>query len=203
MISRWSGITPEALATATHTLATVQAHLLDPANNLITPNTILLGHSLECDLSALKIKHPHCIDTSVIFQHPKGPPYKQGLKFLAGRFLNREIQNAQGSKVGHDSEEDAKACVDLLKAKLAYGPEFGVVPQETESIFERLARNKNTTLVCDHGNPLTWYGAKATTVVQCESDQQVVDGLKAHVGSHELSFGRLMALQKSLGCTSD
>ena len=92
--------------------------------------------------------------------------------------------------------------MDLLKAKLANGPDFGVVPQETESIFERLARNQNTTLVCDYGNPATWYGAKATTVVQAESDDEVLQGLKANVGNHELSFGRLMGLQRSLGCKS-
>jgi len=65
---RWSGITPEALSKAVLTLAEVQTFLLA---NLITPRTILLGHSLESDLKALKLRHPWCIDTAVLFKHPK------------------------------------------------------------------------------------------------------------------------------------
>jgi len=45
-------------------------------------------------------------------------PYKPGLKWLTGKWLGREIQGDEG---GHDSEEDARACVDLLKLKLANG----------------------------------------------------------------------------------
>jgi RNA exonuclease 1 len=48
-------------------------------------------------------------------------PYKPGLKWLAGKWLEREIQASEG---GHDSEEDARACMDLLKLKMANGEQF-------------------------------------------------------------------------------
>lgn len=117
-LTQFSGITPERLATATHTLETVQEALVTGDDPLITPHTILLGHSLDCDLAALKIRHPLVIDTTVIFRHARGPPYKPGLKWLAQRWLGKTIQNDSG---GHDSEEDARTCVDLLKMKLAHG----------------------------------------------------------------------------------
>jgi RNA exonuclease 1 len=88
---------------------------------------ILLGHSLNSDLQALKLRHPRCIDTSVIFHHPRGVPYKPGLAWLTRKWLGREIQAAGGGmgvgglEGGHDPEEDARACVDLLRKKIENG----------------------------------------------------------------------------------
>ncbi|KAG9124130.1 hypothetical protein FRC07_012728, partial [Ceratobasidium sp. 392] len=87
-LTQFSGITAEQLAPVTLKLADAQAGLLE----IIDGNTILLGHSLENDLRALKLAHPRCIDTSVIYKHPRGAPYKPGLKWLAQKWLNREIQ---------------------------------------------------------------------------------------------------------------
>lgn len=114
---RWSGITKEKLDTATFSLADIQKQLLQPG--LIDYQTILLGHSLECDLGALKIRHPLCIDTALLYKHPRGAPFKSALKYLTKQWLGREIQNHGAG--GHDSEEDARACMDLLKLKLQHG----------------------------------------------------------------------------------
>lgn len=84
-----------------------------------TPTPVLLGHSLESDLKALKICHPLCIDTSVIYHHPRGRPFKPGLAWLTKKWCGREIQNR--GEGGHDPEEDARACVDLLKKKIDNG----------------------------------------------------------------------------------
>ena len=111
----FSGITAEALEPITTTLADVQAHL----RTLITPSTILLGHSLESDLRALQLSHSQCIDTALIFHHPRGRPLKPGLAWLARKWLGRTIQDRGPG--GHDPEEDARACVDLLKAKIKNG----------------------------------------------------------------------------------
>lgn len=116
--TKWSGMTKERLASATHTLSTIQSALVTSSSALITPHTILLGQSLECDLNALKIRHPLCIDTALLYKHPRGAPYKPALKWLANKYLSREIQN---HAAGHDSEEDARTCVDLLKLKMANG----------------------------------------------------------------------------------
>lgn len=116
--TQWSGMTASKLASATHTLSSIQKALFDPKSPIITPHTIFLGHSLECDLAAIKLRHPLCIDTALIYKNPKGSNYKPALKWLAQRWLGRAIQQASS---GHDSEEDAMTCVDLLKLKMANG----------------------------------------------------------------------------------
>lgn len=116
-ICRWSGITEEALSSANDTFDQVQAHVLSVLS--ATPTPILLGHSLESDLKALKICHPRCIDTAVIYHHPRGRPLKPGLAWLTKKWCGREIQNR--GEGGHDPEEDARACLDLLNKKIENG----------------------------------------------------------------------------------
>lgn len=195
-------MTEEKLATATATLATVQDDLVTGPEPIFTPNTILLGHSLECDLTAMKIRHALCIDTALIYKHPRGPPYKPGLKWLAQRYLHREIQ---ASTKGHDSEEDAQTCVDLLKMKMANGPEFGSFMDTSESIFERINRYspetvRRRTAYCDYGSTKGGPGAKATSVAKCTSDEEVLENMATFVQDHEFVFGRMMELAQFQGC---
>ncbi|WVF70114.1 hypothetical protein IAT40_004902 [Kwoniella sp. CBS 6097] len=201
--TQWSGITADRLAHATHTLSSIQSALLTGPNPLITPHTILLGHSLECDLTALRIRHPLCIDTALIYKHPKGPPYKSALRWLASKWLKRTIQD---SEQGHDSEEDARTCVDLLKMKLFHGPDFGNALENMEPIFERLNRFRpdktqtgKTSAYIDYGNPRGTYGAKSTTAIKCSSDDQVVENVLKEVEGHDLVFGRFMELANVQG----
>jgi RNA exonuclease 1 len=119
-VPSWSGITAEAMAGATATFGEVQAQLLAMLSAPSTP--VLLGHSLESDLKSLKICHPRCIDTAVIFHHPRGRPLKPGLAWLTKKWCGREIQNR--GEGGHDPEEDARACMDLLRKKVANGVEI-------------------------------------------------------------------------------
>jgi RNA exonuclease 1 len=217
-------MTKERLARATHTVASIQSALLDSSPPIITSHTILLGHSLECDLKALQIKHPLCIDTALLYKHPRGAPYKPALKWLAQKWLGREIQNQAG---GHDSEEDARTCVDLLKLKIANGqllkpvililankpgPDFGAFNDTTEAIFERVNRFIPTTAsssssksgqssaVCDYANLKSGHGGKATTTVKCENDDEILDAMLEHVEGHHLVFGRFMELANVQGC---
>lgn len=216
---RWSGITAAALAPVTTTHSEVQAHVLrllsPPAPNPFStsslttppppPTPILLGHSLESDLKALKISHPLCIDTALTYYHPRGRPLKPGLAWLTKKWIGREIQ-ARGEG-GHDPEEDARACVDLLRKKIEGGPGFGEFKTDLESIFERMARSNRRAgaggikaAVVDHGNPAVMHGNKASTAVGCTSDEEVLKGLLDVVPSHHFAFGRFMALADLLGC---
>lgn len=214
-------MTAAKLATATHTLSTIQKALFDPSTPVITPHTILLGHSLECDLAAIKLRHPLCIDTALIYKNPKGSNYKPALKWLAQRWLGRGIQQASS---GHDSEEDAMTCVDLLKMKQAHGesgrhicvcstadvagPEFGIFTDHNEPIFDRIGRYKGpekrqrTTAVCDPTNARVGYAAKATDVIKCGSDKEVADAIIEQVQTHDLVFARMMDLGSVQGCKS-
>ena len=125
-LTRWSGITASALALATASFDDVQTHILAALS--VSPTPILLGHSLESDLQALRICHPRCIDTAVIYHHPRGRPLKPGLAWLTKKWCAREIQNR--GEGGHDPEEDARACADLLRKKV----ENGASPYSFESL---------------------------------------------------------------------
>jgi RNA exonuclease 1 len=58
----------------------------------INAHTILIGHGLENDLRALKLVHTTLIDTSIVFPHYYGLPYRRSLKSLVKSYLKREIQ---------------------------------------------------------------------------------------------------------------
>lgn len=108
--SKYSGITEESLKYCTKRLSDVQQDLL----KMFDKDSILIGHSLESDLKALKMVHYNVVDTSIMYPHKYGPPYKWGLKLLAEQHLQRIIQ----SEEGHDSKEDALASLDLVWKKL-------------------------------------------------------------------------------------
>lgn len=82
---------------------------------LIGTGTVLLGHSLENDLFHLKLDHKRIIDTSVLYPHNKGQPFRMALRDLTRVHLKQFVQ--EGS-AGHDSYEDCVACLRLLKLKL-------------------------------------------------------------------------------------
>lgn len=109
--TRYSGITEEQMVEVKTTLLDVQATLLAMFNS----KTILVGHSLESDFKALKLIHDTVIDTSVLFPHKMGPPYKRALRNLSSEHLKKIIQN---SVEGHDSAEDATVCMELIHYKL-------------------------------------------------------------------------------------
>ncbi|GAA5973295.1 hypothetical protein JCM11641_003057 [Rhodosporidiobolus odoratus] len=199
-LTRFSGITAEKLEGVTTTLEEVQQDL----TQLLDYNTVLIGHSLECDLRVLKLIHTHVIDTSVLYQHPRGPPFKASLKWLAQKWLKKEIQ-AQlpdgDPSGGHDSEEDARAAVELVRLKMEKGPGFGEFVTDQETVFERIERGNDprTSAVVDHGTPGQWHGAKATTAIACSNDDEVLQGLLDSVSTHDLTIARFMDLSHTLG----
>ncbi|XP_077972095.1 uncharacterized protein LOC120338895 [Styela clava] len=110
--TRWSGITEDNMTNVKTTIRDVQAVFLSK----FSADTILMGHSLESDLIALRIIHETVIDTSVVFPHKRGFPYKRALRTLCSEFLGLVIQNMAGE--GHDSTEDASACMKLMLWKV-------------------------------------------------------------------------------------
>ncbi|KAL8926872.1 MAG: hypothetical protein Q9208_002681 [Pyrenodesmia sp. 3 TL-2023] len=188
-LTPFSGITAAKLDPITTTLADIQNRLLE----LFTPRTVLVGHSLDSDLAALKLTHPFVVDTSILYQHPRGPPLKSSLKWLAQRYLHREIQKGHGT-LGHDSVEDSRACLDLAKMKCEKGPEWGNSVSSTETIFKRLSRTPragSTTVgdggqgkigvIVDNGTPDKNFGQMATFSIRCDTDAEVVEGIKRAV----------------------
>ena len=109
--TRYSGITEHDLANVSKTLKDVQNDL----TSFIHAETILIGHGLENDLRALRLIHTMVIDTSALYPHYLGFPFRCSLKALARGLLRREIQIRE-----HDSVEDARAALDLVLKKIEY-----------------------------------------------------------------------------------
>uniref|UniRef100_A0A672LNR3 RNA exonuclease 1 homolog n=1 Tax=Sinocyclocheilus grahami TaxID=75366 RepID=A0A672LNR3_SINGR len=109
--TRFSGVTQDDLENTTITLRDVQAVLL----SMFSAESILIGHSLESDLFALKLIHSMVVDTAIVFPHRLGLPYKRALRNLMADYLKRIIQDNVG---GHDSSEDARACMELMIWKI-------------------------------------------------------------------------------------
>ncbi|KAJ3034593.1 RNA exonuclease 3 [Rhizophlyctis rosea] len=116
--TRWSGITPEALAGASLDLEGVRREL----GRLVGRGTVIVGHGLENDLNALRMTHTNVIDTAFLFPHPKGLPFRYSLRVLTEKLLRRFIQ--QGGSAGHDSAEDARASLELVKGRCRGGEWF-------------------------------------------------------------------------------
>lgn len=110
--TRFSGITPKDLKpTTTKCLKEVQNDL----RGFISAETILIGHGLENDLRALKLVHKTVVDTAWSFPHYNGLPYKRSLRSLVSTYLKREVQSGAN---GHNSYEDAYACMELMLYKV-------------------------------------------------------------------------------------
>ncbi|XP_042222013.1 serine-rich adhesin for platelets-like isoform X2 [Homarus americanus] len=106
--TRFSGITESDMEDVKTTIRDVQAAIL----TRFSDKSILIGHSLESDFHALKLIHDTVVDTSTVFPHKMGPPFKRALRNLASEYLKTIIQNDVS---GHDSAEDALTCMRLMK----------------------------------------------------------------------------------------
>lgn len=130
-LTPWSGITKEMMEEATKSLKEVQQDL----RKLLTPDSILVGQSLQFDLHALQMMHPYIVDTSVIYSLSGDRVRKSKLQTLAKEFLGEEIQKAF---TGHNSIEDSCASLKLTKLKLANDIYFGdAILQQKKEFIEK------------------------------------------------------------------
>lgn len=193
-LTQYSGITAEMLAPITTRLADIQEKIL----RLISTTDVIIGHSLENDLNALKLRHPCIIDTAIIYHSQTSIYHKPSLRNLAKSFLKRDIQMGQN---GHDSVEDAMTCIDLLQLKLKHGLTFG--HQHTDgkiSLSERLSnvqpRNPNLrqVAVVDYGVPF-WACSSAQTIISCTNDDEVVRHSAKSAEKHSFTWARFRELE--------
>ncbi|KAK5987360.1 putative exonuclease [Cladobotryum mycophilum] len=197
-VTRFSGITEEMLAPVTTTLRDIQEKLLE----ILNPRTILVGHSLESDTKAIRIAHPFIVDTSILYPHPRGPPLKSSLKWLAQKYLSIEIQKAGAQ--GHNSIEDAKTCLDLVKQKCEKGKVWG-----GDAALGGIEVGKTSAAV-DWGDPTRGLGSGATYKLGCKNDEEVTtnviravlgdeDGLEIKGGGVDFVWARMRELEALQG----
>lgn len=148
-LTPWSGITKEMMEDVTKTLKQVQEEIRD----VLPPDAILVGQSLNCDLNAMKLMHPYVIDTSVIFNISGDRNRKSKLQHLAKHFLDEEIQ--MDVTLGHSSIEDSTASLKLTKLKLSKDIYFGDVALSLrKNIEERTTYTGVVSEPTDSSKPL-------------------------------------------------
>eukprot|EP01018_Ginkgo_biloba_P002652 Gb_27201 [translate_table: standard] len=150
--TRYSGITSEMMASVTTTLKDIQEDFL----NLVFKETILIGHSLESDLLALKIVHKLVIDTTLLYKHPRGAHFTPALwiitkKFCIGRFNTLEMVTTVLKM------QELQWIWHYLK--IQNGPEFGNPPS--------VSHQKLVSLLSDHGQRCSLVDQKAA--LQCHA----------------------------------
>lgn len=201
-VTRFSGITKEILEDVSTTADDVQKRILE----LVSSDDILIGHSLESDLNVMKIRHPNIIDTSLIYDHSRGPPLKPGLKWLAEKHLARLIQQGEQTGKGHSSIEDLTACLDLVKMKLIEGPGFGKMIRETtlfEKVYEKQPHKKS--IIVDYYPDV--YGTDLGEEINLEkfpvlNDDEVVEIVSRELDATSLMLTRFKEIDFNSGVTS-
>ncbi|KAH0786179.1 exonuclease family protein [Histomonas meleagridis] len=111
--TQFSGISKETLQSVT----LKSTDLLSILSKKADSHTIIIGHSLENDLRAMKIIHDKVIDTALVYNSDTKYPTKPGLAKLYQKYIKKPFRE---SGEGHDSAEDARAALELAKNALNY-----------------------------------------------------------------------------------
>ena len=170
--TQYSGITAESLANVTTKLADVHVRL----TQLISARTILVGHSLENDLIALKLFHGNCLDTSILYpRDPSGPQRyaKLPLRQLAFKFLHQQIR--QDASPGHCSIEDAATAMRLACLKAQHGWYFGLPSPDFIPLFSLLHHKGLRSCMVGFSEAIRRFCQDpSVSAVVCQSDDEIV-----------------------------
>ena len=178
--TQFSGITEE-------TLKDIDIPSTDGIKILSTiadKNTIIVGHSLENDLRALKLIHYRCIDTAVLYIERRR---KTSLALLYQKHIGKPFRTQTSE--GHDSAEDARATIEL--AQNAIKKPVGNIPEPPklpEFLFDMLNLQKKVALV-DLKSRVNFEGVDdRLNLVLTKSDEETLENTKKVIPDNELVF---------------
>jgi len=112
----FSGLTPEIIAEATHTLEDVQKKIIQLYETR-KGRMVIVGHSVVHDMSGLKTVAPYYLDTSLLYRHMRSAQMKVPLRLCVRQYLGISMRETQ-TPDGHDPVEDALASCALCFTKL-------------------------------------------------------------------------------------
>lgn len=192
-LTKYSGITEEMLRDVTTTLADVQRSLVE----LLPRKCILVGHSLENDFYALKLSHPHVMDTSCLFTPSAPTLFKPSLRHLTKQLLLEDIQH---SNDGHCSVEDAMACMKLAKKKLREGRDCLIQWSNltNRTLISELAGKKKRVAVVDKTSVVKLFGQEATEKLCVPGDAEAVQGVLQLAEKVDFAFVQMHAVEQCL-----
>ena len=188
--TEYSGVTAETLADVPTTLRDVHRDLF----HLLPPHCILVGHSLENDLHALKMTHPYIIDTSSLFLSSGKCQYKPKLRMLAKRMLGVDIQ--VGSD-GHSSVQDARTCMELVLKTFSDGKPVSV---DGRSILTEIASFNHSVAIVDRPSIVRLFGPH-TSGCPVPTDEDTVIEAKKALSQHNLTFLQLHSYEEYIKST--
>ncbi|XP_064856997.1 RNA exonuclease 5-like isoform X1 [Oncorhynchus nerka] len=213
-LTQFSGITRAMLQPITTTLREVQSKL----KKVLPRDAVLVGHSLENDLVALNLIHPHVIDTSLLYRREFGRRFK--LKVLAETVLKKQIQTEE--RKGHDPTEDAQAALELAQYFIHTGPRqvvelyceelWGGSPtiyQPPVNSATSTHNNNNSSLrfaeaLKSSGQSAVFIGKRADNTLDLSnqqwhsSDREVLSSFKRGLESHSFSVVQLSSFSDHL-----
>ncbi|KAG6421683.1 hypothetical protein SASPL_118240 [Salvia splendens] len=120
-----TGISAKDLDGVTYTLNDVQKSM----RKLLSHETILVGHSVNNDLQAMKLDCTRVIDTSYVFKYANRTNRKPSLSLLCKALLGYELR--KGSL--HNCLDDARAAMKLVLARLE-GKIDDIVAEEVKDL---------------------------------------------------------------------
>lgn len=180
-LTPYSGITAELMSSVTKSLQDVQKDL----QNLLPPDAILIGQSLNSDLNALQMMHPYIIDTSVIFNLTGARRRKSKLKVLAMKFLDEYIQQNED---GHDPVEDSLASMKLVQKKLLHGLDYGDEILLEKKRFHKTIRAKASENILN--NRFTTHRDKSSVVVTTGNLQEDIKSILTIAAAKENTINK-------------
>ncbi|KAK4488410.1 hypothetical protein RD792_004173 [Penstemon davidsonii] len=122
-----TGISAKDLDGVTRSLKDVQKSM----KKLLSHGTILVGHSLNNDLQAMKLDHTRVIDTSYVFKYANGPVNKRpSLSLLCKAMLGYELRE-KGNP--HNCLDDACAAMKLVLARVE-GQVNDIISEEVKEL---------------------------------------------------------------------